>query len=439
MTTTESSNTTTVHALSHDGRGIATCNHKTLFISGALPGETVRYQITKRHGQYDEAKITEILHPAPERAVPPCAHFSICGGCSLQHMQIETELALKQQTVLDQMKHIGKTEPKEVLPPLQANALHYRRKARLGVKFVQKKNKLLAGFREKAGRYLADIDACLILHEKVGSHLRELADCIQSLSIFDHIPQVEVAVGDETVALVFRHLKAVTEEDKNKLIIYGKENNVHIYLQPNSPEKISKLWPEEKIERLYYSIPEENLQYAFHPLDFTQINLAMNRLMIHEAMDWLDIQSDERVLDLFCGLGNFTLPIAKRAKTVTGVEGSLEMVERAKENAARNQILNTEFYAANLMDETLSTPWLQQKYDKILLDPPRAGAKEILQQKSLWQAEKIVYISCHPATLARDAYTLTHEAGFRLSKLRILNMFPFTSHVETIALFEKNQ
>ncbi len=428
-----------IRALTHDGRGIATINNKTLFVSGALPSETVTYQITQKHSQYDEAKMVSLLTPSSERVAPPCPHFGYCGGCSLQHMRTDLQLQHKQQLLLDQLKHFGQVAPLTVLPPLNSNTLGYRRKARLGVKFVIKKNKVLVGFREKASRYLADIDQCVVLHPRIGEHLDELKNLIASLAAYRTIPQIEVAIGDQDVALVFRHMEPLTEKDQDLLIAFGEQHDMHIYAQPNPPLPVYALGPERARQRITYSLPSQQLTFLFHPLDFTQVNLDMNRLMVNQALQLLALQPDDTVLDLFCGIGNFSLAAARLAKKVTGVEGSLEMVARANDNAQHNGITNVTFHAANLMADEVHAPWLQGRYNKILLDPPRAGAKEMLAHCNRLHAERILYVSCNPATLARDAGELVHQHGYVLKQAGIMNMFPHTAHIEAMAVFEKNQ
>lgn len=427
---------TKIHALSHDGRGITTINNKTTFVAGALVDETVTYNITNKRSSYNDAEVLEVIEPSPARMTPPCQHFGVCGGCSLQHMSMNAQLELKQKTLLDQLQHFGQVKPEFIIPPLTANTVGYRRKARLGVKFVIKKNKLLVGFREKSSRYLADLERCIVLHPAIGERFHELSAVIASLTHYNAIPQVEVAIGDTDVALVFRHLEPVTDADQEKLIAFAKQFNFQIYLQPNPPLPIQKLWPLSEAHRLSYTLPDYQLEFLFHPLDFTQINLEMNRLMVKQALEFLNLSPNDNVLDLFCGIGNFTLPIARHAKTVVGIEGGDEMVQRAAENAAHNGITNTTYFAANLMEPKESAPWMKTKYDKVLLDPPRAGAKEILPFLSKCGASKIVYVSCNPATLARDAGELVHQYGYRLTHAGIMNMFPHTSHIEAMAVFE---
>lgn len=430
---------TFVHAISHDGRGIATIQNKTTFISGALKDETVTCRITQKRGSYQEAEIQTIITASPDRATPPCPHFGLCGGCSLQHMTVDAQTQLKQQTLLEQLAHFGKVTPEGVLPPLQAASIGYRRKARLGVKFVIKKDKLLVGFREKSSNYLAELEQCLTLHPAIGLRFAELKALIASLEAYRHIPQIEVAMGDTDVALVFRHLEPLSADDQAKLADFGDLHQFHIYLQPNPPVPIHRLWPAGTDERITYTLPDYQLTFRFHPLDFTQINLELNRLMVAQAIRLLDLSTEDTVLDLFCGLGNFTLPIARFAKHVTGIEGSTDMVERAQDNAALNQLTHTTFAAANLFEPPASAAWMQGHYNKILLDPPRAGAKEILPFLSKLGAKRIVYVSCNPATLARDAGELVHTHGYTLKQVGIMNMFPHTAHIEAMAVFEKDE
>lgn len=428
---------TTVQSLSHDGRGVAQLANKTTFVSGALPGEIITCNITQKRSNYNEAEVVDIIESAMERNTPPCKHFGVCGGCSLQHMHDHVQIELKQKTLLDQLKHFGKVTPETILAPLTTHTTGYRRKARLGVKFVIKKNKLLIGFREKSSRYLADLESCVVLHPAIGQRFAELSQLIASLDIARAIPQIEIAIGDNDVALVIRHLEPISTNDKEKLQQFAEQYQFQVYLQPNSPAPIEKCWPLNQEHRLTYTLPDQQLEFKFHPLDFTQINLEMNRLMVNQAMQLLDVQAHETVLDLFCGIGNFTLPIAQYAAHVTGIEGGDEMVKRATENASHNDLSNVTFHAANLMEPTTTATWMQTRYDKVLLDPPRVGAKEILPFIHQCGARKIVYVSCNPATLARDAGELVHQYGYKLISAGIMNMFPHTAHIEAMAVFEK--
>lgn len=427
----------TIHGMTHDGKGIATVSHKKILISGALLNETIAYTIKRKKRHFSEGVATEIIHPAQNRTTPICKHFGLCGGCSLQHMHMQSQLEFMQQTVLEQLKYFAKVVPTQLLPPICAEVEGYRRKARLGVKFVIKKNKLLVGFRERASNYLADITECEVLYSKVGKNLKILSQLIADLQSFADIPQIEVAVGDAIVALVFRHLKPLSQEDKKRLIAFGVENNFHIYLQPNAPACIHKIWPPDGKDRLSYSLSDYQLELLFHPLDFTQINLTVNRLMIKQALQELELNSNDSILDLFCGIGNFTLPIARFVRQVDGVEGSEEMVKRGEENALHNRIQNVRFHKANLESLSKNDAWLQQTYDKLILDPPRTGAKNLIPYVNQLGCRRIVYISCNPATFARDAGMLVHEQGYDLHKVGIINMFPHTAHIEAMGVFDK--
>jgi 23S rRNA (uracil1939-C5)-methyltransferase len=426
-----------ITGLSHDGRGIAHVNGKCVFISNALPGETVNFQYTHNKSKYAEAQAIEIIQAAEQRAVPKCKHFTVCGGCSMQHLSPEGQIAFKQQTLLEQLQHFGNCQPQAILPPLTAYPWQYRHKARLGVKYVVKKGKLLIGFREKDSRYLADIDCCEVLHPRMKELLPGLQNLIASLEQYDKIAQVEVAAGDEAIALVLRNLMPLSEQDNQKLKSFAAQHGVWLYLQPKGPATAYKLWPEDGVELLTYRLSD--ISYAFHPLDFTQVNPAINKQMLDSAIQLLDLQASDKVLDLFCGLGNFTLPIAKQCAQVVGVEGDELMVNRAKRNAELNHIANVSFYRANLAEPLSNNAWVKERFNKILLDPPRSGALEIIPELAKLRAEKIVYVSCNPATLARDAGLLTEKFGYTLLQAGVMDMFPHTSHVESIALFGLNK
>ncbi len=429
----------TIESLSHDGRGVTHLEGKTVFIDGALPGEQVLFQYTSKQRNYDEGHALEVLRASADRVDPRCAHFGLCGGCSLQHLSPEAQIRHKQQAMLDNLKHIGKVEPEQVFDPITAEPWGYRRKARLGAKYVFKKGKVLVGFREKRNSFLADLQQCEVLHPAVGLKLTALQSFISSLEAREKIPQIEVSIGDHKTALIFRHLEALTEADKAALAGFAKAEKVRLYLQSGGPDTVSLLCDgsDNSEAALYYEHPAFNTRVSFHPQDFIQVNTAINRQMVARAVELLELSAADSVLDLFSGLGNFTLPIARTAAHVTGVEGDLPMVERAKKIARANGIENTSYHFCNLMGVLQHEKWLRQRYDKILLDPPRLGAKEVIEHFSRLGARRVVYVSCHPGTLARDAGELVHTHGYRLLGAGVMDMFPHTAHVESIAVFEK--
>ena len=440
-----------IESLSPEGRGVAHIDEKTIFISGALPGEKVTFIYTSSRKSHAEGKVEAVLEASPYRVEPKCEHYAICGGCSLQHLSSEAQIKYKQQSMLDSLKHIGNVEPQEVFEAMTGDMWAYRRKARLGVKYVFKKDKVLVGFRERHGGFLAEMDSCEVLHEAIGKKLHLFQEMIYEMDSRDSTPQIEVAVGDElmagqegsNIALIIRHLKDLSDKDIALWIAFGKEHNFQIYLQPKGPTTVHRIYPgptETQGTDLVYEHPEFGTKVHFGPQDFFQVNTSINRQMVPRAVELLQLTGKERVLDLFCGLGNFTLPIARNAEHVTGVEGDLVMVDRAKKTAKANGIENTDYYACNLMDteqELRAQPWLKKEYDCILLDPPRSGAKEIIELFKKLKAKKIVYVSCHPATLARDAGELVNTHGYTLLGAGVMDMFPQTAHVESIAVFER--
>ena len=424
-----------IESLSHDGRGIARIDGKTVFVDGALAGENVSFMYTRLHKKYDEAKVVSVENASVDRVEPKCQHFGICGGCSLMHMSPEAQLSLKQDTLKEQLSHFGQLTPEHWLPPLTGPLWGYRRKARLGVRYVTKKEKVLVGFREKGTPYLAELTQCEVLDPRVGLRLEELGKMIASLEAYNRIAQIEVAMDDANTALVFRNMDPLCETDKQKLINYGQQHDLWIYQQPGGPDTVSALWPQTP--QLHYA-PEEGLRLEFAPGDFTQVNAGINHKMIAKAIELLDLEQNDRVLDLFCGLGNFTLPLAKRVSSVIGVEGDKSLVAHAQRNATINGLDNAEFEMADLTTTQLKDyPWAQAGFTKVLLDPPRSGAFEVLGQIADLGAETIVYVSCNPATLARDAGELVNQYGYILVQTGIMDMFPHTSHVESIALFKK--
>jgi len=428
-----------IDRLSHEGRGIAHHEGRIVFVEQALTGERVLASFTNIKGNYAEAAAQEILEPSPLRVEPPCPHYRVCGGCSLQHMDSSAQLQFKEAMVHEKLSHGIGDAGYQRLAVISSNTQGYRRKARLAVRHVGKKERVLVGFRERSSSFIADMDSCLVLDPKVGRLLPLLATLIQSMDASRQLPQVEVAVGDElegkpSCALVFRHLAPLSPADIDRLLVFAVEQSLDLYLQPKGPETVHKLHPAGSPERLYYRHPVFSLELAFHPMDFTQVNAAVNQAMVIRALELLDPQPDESVLDLFCGLGNFTLPLARKAGQVLGVEGVQEMVLRGDENAARNGIANARFVCADLTQPPHEHEWLRQGFDKVLLDPPRSGAIEVLPAVIAAQPRRIVYVSCNPATLARDAAWLA-EHGYRLHAAGAMDMFPHTGHVEAIALF----
>lgn len=426
---------TSIESLSHDGKGVAHIDGKTIFIDGALPGEKVEFIYTSKRKSFDEGRVSKIITASADRVEPGCQHAAICGGCSLQHMSAEAQIKAKHHVLMDNLQRIGHVLPDTELKALTGPIWGYRHKARMGARYVIKKEKMLVGFREKRSGYLAELEQCEVLHPSVGLRLRQLADLIANLSIPMKVPQIEVAIGDDTLALIFRHLEALIESDLEALAAFGQEYKMQIYLQPGGPESIHLLYPEQA--QLSYALPEENIIIHFQPTDFTQVNPDINRAMIKQVITMLDLTKDDRVLDLFCGLGNFTLPMARHAASVVGVEGNLDLVKRARENAVANDIDNAQFHMADLMADVNAETWLSGPYDKVLLDPPRSGAKEVIPQLIKLDIKRIVYVSCHPGSLARDAGALVNEYGYRLISAGVMDMFPHTAHVESIALFER--
>lgn len=426
----------TIESLSHEGRGIAHINGKTTFISGALPNEEVMFKYSSRRSKLDEGHTIEVIKPVSERVQARCEHFGLCGGCGLQHMASESQIKHKQSVLLQQFEHMGNVEADEILPPLTGPVWGYRTKARLGVKYVEKKSRVLVGFRENYSRFIADLNQCEVLHPKIGLKLDSLQDLIARLSIYNQIPQIEVAIGDNNVVLILRHLAPLIEQDRQLLLAFEKEHQLEFYLQSGGPDTVIKLNPEEN-RGLYYKLPKHDLKIHFSPSDFTQVNMDINRAMIDRVISLLDLHSEDRVLDLFCGLGNFTLPVAKYCKQVTGVELLPTLIDRAKMNASNNNIANADFVVMDLAQEELEAEFIHKPFNKLLLDPARSGADQILRRLPLNDVEIIVYVSCNPATLARDSQILVHEKGFRLLKAGVMDMFPHTSHVESIAFFKK--
>ncbi|KZX37163.1 23S rRNA (uracil(1939)-C(5))-methyltransferase RlmD [Wohlfahrtiimonas chitiniclastica] len=424
--------------ITHDGRGVAHVEGKVVFVNGALPDEVVMAQYVKSRKDYDEAKTIEVLKASPDRVAPICDVFGICGGCSLQHLDPEKQIYFKAKQLASNLKKQAKLDfdVAEQMPPLRSPSEHYRYKARLGVKYVAKKEKVLVGFREKFAPFIVDMDSCPVLEDKVANLLPALSTLIGDLTLLDKIPQIEVAIGSEQVALSFRVLETPTEEDEAKLKAFGIEHNILIYLQPKNEASTYLLSDvEDRDDLLNYQLLDR-LTMAFKPYHFTQVNPMINQQMVKQALDLLKLQKDETVLDLFCGLGNFTLPLALEAGKVIGVEGDQSLTEWAAKNAARNGLENVDFYCTDLTQNQDDADWMQLKYDAILVDPPRSGALEMMPYLGKLAPKRILYVSCHPATLARDLAELV-QYGYEVTDAGVMDMFPHTAHVESMALLVK--
>ena len=425
----------TITGLSHELRGIGHLNGKTVFVEAALPDETVSIDITRKNSKFNEGRVTQVITPSPDRIIPHCQHFAICGGCQLQHISPEKQILLKQANFVALLNKLSQKNNFTLLEPLSGSPWGYRDKTRLSIKYVEKKEKLLIGFHEKNGRFVADLTRCDVLNPKLGEQFELLRNFILSLSNYKHIPQIEASCDQHTCALIIRHLTDFTELDYQKINNFKELSGFDIYCQPNNPELIS---PMKNLSYIF-----KNITYHFQPTDFIQINPEINQLMLKQALELLDINNKDIILDLFCGLGNFTLPLSQHCQWVTGIEGDKTMVQRAKDNAKLNNIHNIDFYYSNLFkpEFDLNTPqnWMHKKYTKIIIDPPRTGAIEILPfvQKKYWDPELILYVSCNPATFARDAAELVNTYGFELIKTGIIDMFTHTKHVESMSLFRR--
>lgn len=430
--------TATVAGLTHTGEGIVR-GGKAIFIAGALPGESVTFRRTRSHRQHDEAALVEVLTPSPQRVAPRCAHFGVCGGCALQHLSSEAQLETKHQELRDNLERLGKVTPQRWLEPLRGPVWEYRRRARLGAKFVTKKGKVLVGFRERLTPYIADVQHCDVLSPPVGALVTPLAELIMGLNIRDRVPQIEVAVADNAVALVFRVLDPPGTEDLERLRQFARAHGVRLYLQPGGLDTVREL--DGPGEPLCYRLPKFKVELEFLPTDFIQINGAVNEALVSRALELLELSPNSEVLDLFCGIGNFTLPLARSAARVVGVEGDAALVARARHNASHNGLENAEFHVADLskLPADVNTAvqgasWLKKGYSHVVLDPPRAGALEVLACVANLAPQRVLYISCHPGSLARDLGVLVNEHGFTLEAAGVLDMFPHTAHFESLAL-----
>ena len=429
--------TARVESLTHEGHGVAHVEGKAVFVQGALPGETVLYRTLNRGKTFDTGRMLEIIHASPDRVAPRCQYFGVCGGCSLQHLHESAQLPVKQKILSDNLARIGKVEPETWLPPLAGPHWGYRRKARLGVHYVKQKGGVIIGFREKRSAFITPLASCEVLPPRVSALLPALRLLIAALSAPNRIPQVEVAVGDNATAFVIRHLAPLTEDDGALLADFARQHDVQLFRQPAGPDQLVPVWPPNPAA-LVYRLPESNVELEFAPSDFIQVNAELNQNMVARALELLDPQPGESVLDLFCGLGNFTLPLARRAGRVLGIEAEATLIEKAQRNAQHNNIQNAEFRLANLYSAETPDPWGTEHFDKWLLDPPRTGAAEVVKRlPSQGGPRRILYVSCNPGTLARDSEALVHTKGYRLVAVGAMDMFPQTSHVEAMALFER--
>ena len=426
-----------IESLDHEARGIARLEGKTIFVDGALPGETVEYASFRKKPSYELAHLVSVLKPSAARVEPRCPHFGVCGGCAMQHMEPAAQVAAKQRVLEDSLWHIGRVRPEQILPPIHGAPWAYRHRARLGVRKVAKKGGVLVGFHEWRSSYIADMQTCAVLPPSVSALLLPLRELIGAMSIAERLPQVEVSVGEQCTALVLRILDPLKAADEQLLRAFADRHGVVIYLQPKGPDTAYRFHPLPG-PRLSYSLPEFGLELDFRPTDFTQVNHAVNRLLVRRAVGLLDPRAGERIADLFCGLGNFTLPIARSGADVVGIEGSPALVERGRQSALTNGLGDrVEFGVANLFECTGESLAALGKFDKMLIDPPREGAIEVVNSLGANGPRRIVYVSCNPATLARDAAVLVGASGYRFVAAGAVNMFPQTAHVESIAVFEK--
>lgn len=424
--------------LSHEARGVARIDGKTIFVADALPGERVVLRRVGRHRNFDEAVLETVLRPSADRVLPACPHYGTCGGCALQHLAPAAQLAFKQAQLLENLARLGGVEPGRVIDPLTGPVWGYRRRARLGVKYVARKGRVLVGFRERSAPFVADLHECRVLAPPTDRLIAPLAALVGELSIAARVPQVEVAVTGGDCALVLRVLDPPTAADLDRLRAFEHAQGVRVYLQPGGPATVAPLTP--NLEPLRYELGQFGIVIEFEPTDFIQVNATLNEAMVGRAVEMLEPETSSHVLDLYCGLGNFSLPLARSAAEVVGVEGDAGLVSRAERNALSQGVANARFHAADLANPaawSASSAWAARRYDRVLLDPPRAGAREVLPVVGGCGAARVVYISCHPGSLARDAGILVRDHGFRLVAAGVMDMFPHTTHVEAMAVFDR--
>ncbi len=426
----------TIGDLSHDGRGVAKWNEKVVFVQNALPGETVMAKLNRKTRHFNEALAVEVLTASPDRVEPKCEFYDVCNGCSMMHLQEQKQIDFKFNTLKSNFHKMSHVEPKQWIPPLTDSHWHYRRRARLSVKWVAAKEKVLVGFREKNGRFVADMNHCHVLEQPLAKLIQPLSELFASMTIKAFIPQVECSMGEQVSSIIIRHMKPLSADDRQKVLDFSHQHQLQVYLQSKGPKTVQAI--EDYTDPLNFRIDGYNLNYEFLPNDFIQVNRNMNEKMIAQALYAMELKADDVVLDLFCGLGNFTLPMSQQAAKVVGVEGDQQLVERARHNASLNQLSNVQFHVADLTHDHSKSEWFNVPYTKVLIDPPRSGAWEILPLIAQTAAKTLVYVSCHPASLARDTDRLVNELGFTLEKAGVMDMFPHTSHVESMAIFTRN-
>jgi len=426
-----------VSALTHEGDGIVRAG-KVVFVPGALPGEMIRFRRATRHRQHDAGVLLEVLQPSAERVTPGCAHFGVCGGCALQHLQPAAQLASKERELRDALERVAHAMPQRWLDPLPGPSWGYRRRARLSARFVAKKGRVLVGFRERFKPYVSAITTCKILAPAAAALIEPLSATLTSLNIREQVPQIEVAVGDNAIALVLRVMAEPGSADLEALRLFEARYGVRLYLQHGGPDCVRRLTEVPGEAALNYALPSFALQLEFAPTDFIQVNREINEALVTRAVELLELDGASQVLDLYCGIGNFTLALGRRARAAVGVEGDAGLVTRARHNAERHALNNVQFHCADLHSPAAAeAPFLRASYSHLVMDPPRDGARAMLPTVARLAPQRLLYISCHPGSLARDVGTLVHDYGFRLQAAGVLDMFPHTMHVESLAVLER--
>ena len=429
--------TACIESLDFEGRGVTHVDGKVVFVEGALPGERVEIETVRRKPKYELAATSSVLVASPFRTDPRCGSFGVCGGCSMQHIEPRAQVAAKQRVLEDNFAHIGQVRPETMLAPIHGPSWGYRYRARFSSRYVHKRESTLVGFRERRRSFVADMPSCDVVPPRISALLMPLRSLIDSLDIRERVPQIELAIGEDCDALAFRVLEPPSADDQQRLRAFADHYGAHIYLQPGGPDTVRRFHPAGD-ELLTYTLPDFDLEFRFALTDFTQVNHQINRVLVRRALSLLELQPGERVADLFCGIGNFSLAIARSGARVSGIEGSRALVERARNNASHNRLdMQCDFSEADLF-KIDAEQWLEHgRFDKVLIDPPRDGAVELVKAISAAPPARVVYVSCNPATLARDAAIMVHNNGYRLRAAGVINMFPHTSHVESIAVFEK--